>query len=405
MQTEIDDQNSTLRVSRASRWTMLRFADIVFHAKKPAPGRRPPFSFSSGLLKDMIETRWSRKIAELLGRQTRRWVAAEAFALLILIGFIDYVTGYEVTIFPFYSIPILFAMWLHGRNLAVGVSILSTFSWWLGDTASHHPYSQEWYQIWDAIVRLMFFLLVIAAGSAVRHQRDANRARIELLERTAELEREIINVSEREQERIGCDLHDGLGQYLVATGMAADSLKDDLEKERLKGANEAGKIADLLHNAVIQIRDISRGLSPVDPDEGGLEAALEELANSTTRLSGISCSFICDGAIPRQDNPRAVHLFRITQEALNNAIRHGRPKAIVIALEAGNGIFRLRISDNGVGLGTSSNKKGMGLNIMRYRARMLGGTLEIQPNLPTGTAIVCTIGANGANSKGDFTKV
>ena len=372
---------------------------MVIHAERPPSNERPSVDYPGVFLKDMIQETISwQKIAGLLAKQSRGWVVVEALALFILVGFIDYITGYEVTIFPFYSIPILFAMWLHGRYLAVVISILSTLSWWLQDTASHHPYSQEWYQIWDAIVRLMFFLLVMALASAVRRQRDANRARIELLERTAELEHEIVGISEREQHRIAHDLHDGLGQYLVAVGMSADSLKDDLEKEALRGAKEAGKIADLLHNATVQIRDIARGLSPVDRDKGGLEAALEELANSATRLYGIPCSFICDGDVPLQDNAQAVHLFRITQEALNNAIKHGRPKVVVIALEADNGRLSLRVSDDGIGLQATAagNKKGMGFNIMRYRARMLGGTLEIQPNLPTGTVVICSMNGKPA---------
>ncbi len=135
--------------------------------------------FPAGFMKDIFPGQGTRKkITVLVANQSRGWVVAEALALLGVVGFIDYITGYEVTIFPFYAIPILFAMWFHGRNLAIVVSILSTFSWWLQDTASHHPYSREWYQIWDAIVRFMFFLLVMALASAVRRQRDANRARI-----------------------------------------------------------------------------------------------------------------------------------------------------------------------------------------------------------------------------------
>lgn len=332
-------------------------------------------------------------ITALIASQSPAWVMAGAVALVFLVGIVDYSTGYEATIFPFYAIPILFATWFGSRKGAIIIAILSALSWWLADTASHHPYTQQWHQIWDALVRLIFFLLVIASGSAARHQRDSNRARIELLERSQSLEREIISISEREQVRIGQDLHDGLGQYLVAVGMSADSLKDDLEKEAVLRAGDAKKIADLLHDAVVQIRDISRGLSPVDRDEGGLEAALGELSASTSRLSGIPCSFTCDGEMPHQDNARAVHLYRITQEALNNSIKHARPKALAIALEAANGDLSLRISDDGIGLDTNAarDKKGMGFNIMRYRARMLGGNLEIRQNSPTGTMVVCTI--------------
>jgi signal transduction histidine kinase len=238
----------------------------------------------------------------------------------------------------------------------------------------------------------MFFYLVIIAGSAIKEQRDANRARIELLERSQKLEWEIIGISEREQQRIGRDLHDGLGQYLVAIGMAADSLKDDLEKDAARGAGEVGKIADLLHNAVVRTRDLARGLSPVDRDEGGLEASLEELASSATKISGIPCSFIRDGPPVAENETRDLHLFRIAQEALNNALKHARPKLVVIALESGDGALSLRVSDDGIGLEPNHFKKlGMGLNIMQYRAGMVEGRLEIGPNSPTGTVVSCTI--------------
>jgi len=141
-------------------------------------------------------------------------------------------------------------------------------------------------------------------------------------------------------------------------------------------------------------------------DEGGLEFALKELASSTSRLSGISCSFACVGQVEIRDNAQAVHFFRIAQEALNNAIKHGHPKAVVVALEASNGALSLRVSDDGGGFDPSgSEKKGMGLNIMRYRARMLAGTLETQSNSPVGTMVTCTIArppapAGGSNSTG-----
>lgn len=325
-------------------------------------------------------------------RHYRAWIIPEAVLLVFLIGYVDYLAGYEVSLFPLYSIPILLVMWLKGDREAAYIAALSTVTWWCSDTASGHRYSHEWFQVWHAAIRFMLFYLVIVAGSAFRQQRDANRARIELLERSQKLEKEIINISEREQQRLGRDLHDGLGQYLVAIGMAADSLKDDLEKESLRGAREVGRIADLLHQAVIRTRELARGLSPVDRHEGGLEAALEELATSATQLSGISCSFISDGPASGQDPVRSLHLFRIAQEAVNNAIKHARPKLIVIALEAGEDHLALRVSDDGQGLKEPNDAGGgMGFNIMRYRARMIGGNLEISPNFPTGVVVSCSM--------------
>lgn len=347
---------------------------------------------------------WQRA-AGFFVKQSPGWIMVEAVVLVLGIGIIDYATGYEVSFFPFYSIPILFALWFRSRASAILISILSAIAWWFADTASGHLYSSEWLQTWDMIGRLLFFCLIVITGIGFRQQRDANRARIELLERSQKLEQEIISVSEREQQRIGRDLHDDLGQYLVAIGFAADSLHNDLERESLHGAAAVGLIADQVHNAVLRARNLARGLSPVDQDEGGLELALEQLALSASQLSGIPCSFICDGPAVIRDNTRAVHLYRIAQEALGNAMKHGQAKVIVIALEADDGRISLRVSDDGVGFDpVRSENKGMGLNIMRYRARMAGGTLEIQPNPPTGTVVSCTIDAEAhVKSNSDVT--
>jgi signal transduction histidine kinase len=332
------------------------------------------------------------RIAKFLRKQSQASLFIEALLLAAVIGFIDYITGPEVTIFPFYSIPILLMVWFGNKKLAIFMSVLCTMEWWWGDAAYGHVYSHEWLRVWDAIVRLMFFGLVMFAASAIKGQRDASRARIELLERSHQLEREIISISDREQQRIGRDLHDGVCQYLSAVGFTADMLKRDLQREAHKGAKTAGEIAESLQDACAQTRDLARGLSPVDRDEGGLESALDELATSTSRLSGVSCSFLCPEPVEVSDNALAVHLFRIAQEALNNATKHGRAKAVLIALESTNGKISLRVTDDGIGFDpTRTTRTGMGLNIMRYRARMIGGTLDVHPSSPSGTIVACTI--------------
>jgi signal transduction histidine kinase len=331
-------------------------------------------------------------IARYLGRQPPVLPFILALALAITMGLIDYLTGDEITVDPFYAIPILLMVWFGGRKLAITISICCALAWWWANSAVGHRYSSEWFRIWDAIVRLMFFCLVMFAGWIFKRQRDSIRARVELLERSERLEREIIDISEREQQRIGRDLHDGVCQYLAAIGFSAALLNRDLERESSIRAGKAGEIANLLQDAVKRTRDLARGLSPVDRDEGGLEFALNELASSTSRLVGISCSFVCVGPVEIRENAHAVHLFRIAQEALNNAIKHGHAKAVILALEASNGALSLRIIDDGNGFDPiCSVRKGMGLNIMRYRARMLSGTLEIQSNSPAGTTVTCTI--------------
>ena len=315
-----------------------------------------------------------------------------ALAQVALCGFVDYITGYELAFYPVYSLPILFMVWFGGRWPAVVISLVCTGVWAWADVADGHVYTNGWLQAWDLAVRMMFFFIVTFAGLAFKQNRDAMGARVRLLERTQRLEHEIIGVTERERERIGRDLHDGVCQYLAAIGLTADLLRQNLAREFPARTQDAGEIATLLQDAVDRAREVARGLSPVDRDEGGLESALEELAGSTARLTGVSCNFLCTEPMSMPDPIRAVHLFRIAQEAVSNALRHGRARSIIIALEAGGGELALRVSDDGAGFtpGTPS-AGGMGLNIMRYRARTLGGALEIYPNTPSGTVVSCVV--------------
>ncbi len=340
-------------------------------------------------------TEWLAASEEIFRRQPQAVLYAEALVLVGVCGFIDYITGYELAFYPVYALPILFLVWFGGRLPAVAASLACTAVWCWADIAAGHVYSNGLLQAWDAVVRLMFFLIVAFAGLAFKQNRDVMRARVRLLERSQQLEHEIIGISESERERIGRDLHDGVCQYLAAIGLTADLLRQNLAQEGHPRAGAAGEIATLLQDAVDRAREVARGLSPVDRDEGGLESALEELANSTTRLTGATCDFLCPAPLPVPDNIRAIHLFRIAQEAVGNATRHGRARNIIIALEAGEGDLSLRVSDDGTGFERGAVTGGMGLNIMRYRARTLGGTLEIYPNSPTGTVVACTMHDSG----------
>ena len=330
--------------------------------------------------------------ARFLRRQSRSALYVEAMAILLVTGFVDYITGYEVPIYPFYALPILLTVWFGSHRATMVISILSGLIWWWADAAAGHHYSSEWLRYWDGLVRLMFFCLVAFAGTTFKQHRDAMRARVELLERSQQLEHEIISISERERQSIGRDLHDGMCQYLAAIGFTADLLKQDLAREAHTRAATAGEIASLVQDALRRVREVARGLSPVERDEGGLELALDELALSTSHLTGITCTFLCPEPVGVPDSIRAVHLFRIAQEAIANATRHGRAKTIIIALETGGGELSLRVSDDGTGFDTATPKTGgMGLNTMRYRARVVGGLLEIYPNTPTGTVVSCTV--------------
>ncbi len=223
---------------------------------------------------------------------------------------------------------------------------------------------------------------------------------IDITERE-QLERALLEISAREQRRIGQDLHDGLGQHLTGIAFMAKAHEAKLAEKRLSDASDAAKIVKLVNEAINKTRELARGLLPVVSDSQGLMSALQLWAGEVQDLFGISCVFECNTAVLIHDDAMATHLYHIAQEAANNAIKHGHAPGIVISLTAENGWGELVISDNGTGIAENrAATQGMGLHIMSYRAGMIGGRLEIRPNLPRGTSITCMFPMESVQGKG-----
>jgi signal transduction histidine kinase len=333
------------------------------------------------------------KFPDFLYRQSKHAVLGEALLLALLIGALDWYSGCEVSMSLFYGIPIMFGIWFVDRKSGLLVAIVCGITWWWADILTGHVYSRFWVSVWEPASRFGYFAFVAVSGAALKERHDAVGARIALLEHTQRLEREIIEISEREQRRIGRDLHDGLCQYLAAIGCAAATLRTDLLREGLPAeAAVAEELAGLLETGVVQTRDLARGLVPVPMDEAGLPFALEGLATSVARLQNIDCRFQVQGEIKIGDTSAATHLYRIAQEAINNATRHGHADRIEIALQAEGDRATLSVVDNGRGLsGTvTTEPHGLGLSIMRYRARLVGGELEMSEPEKGGTLVACT---------------
>jgi PAS domain S-box-containing protein len=206
------------------------------------------------------------------------------------------------------------------------------------------------------------------------------------------LEEEILHISERERRVIAQDLHDGLGQLLVGTLHLAHTLQKDLAAGSPAKARRLSRIKDIINEAVTQTRDLARGLHPVESVPNGLMAALETLSTRTKKLFQVTCHFNGRRTVLIHDDAIATHLFRIAQEAVTNAIKHASPKHIEISLGETPGRIRLAVKNDGLNLAESPRKPtGMGLRIMHYRARMIGGFLTIQKKAGGGTIIVCTV--------------
>ena len=203
-----------------------------------------------------------------------------------------------------------------------------------------------------------------------------------------QLQQQILEVSDREHRRISQDLHDGICQLLTATTFAVGALEERLTASGVPDAYAAHEIGELIRRANTETRSVAHALHPVELDAGGLPAALQQLAN-TGELSGkVACTLVCPAILPALGNTRALHIYRIAQEAVANALRHGAPTHITIALTATAGAIQLQVANNGRDIPADAAKQpGMGLNIMAYRARMIGGSLQVCRGAAGGTVV------------------
>jgi PAS domain S-box-containing protein len=213
------------------------------------------------------------------------------------------------------------------------------------------------------------------------------------------LEREILEVSTREQRRIGHDLHDGVCQQLAAITYLLDILGDRLQAKKAPEAVEAERIGNLINETNAQARSVARGLFPVRLEEHGLVLALEELAESASSRYRITCRFVCETGPITVDSEVELHLYYIVQEALSNAVNHGKATTVIVTLAADEDRLKLTVQDNGTGFQLSDkNRSGMGVRIMRYRAKVIGAALDLQSQLNHGTQITCLFNPSSRES-------
>jgi signal transduction histidine kinase len=203
------------------------------------------------------------------------------------------------------------------------------------------------------------------------------------------VERELLRVSDAEKDRIGSDLHDGLGQYLTGISCLSAALRDKLQAQKRPEAEEAATISSLVQEAIAQTRALARGLCPVQLETSGLETALEDLTFQVQRLHGLECEFVPRGKIDVETSV-ALHLYRIAQEAINNAIKHASAKRITVTADFSKDSKILCIEDDGCGFDPNAEHgPSSGMSLMPYRAAMIGGTLTVSSQINCGTKVEC----------------
>lgn len=215
------------------------------------------------------------------------------------------------------------------------------------------------------------------------------------------MEQTVLEISAREQRRIGQDLHDGLGQHLTGIAFLSKVMAQQLSERSYVEAKEAEKIVRLVNEAIEKTRELAQGLLPVVSEGFGLMSALERWAEEVRDVCHVECRLSCESPVLIEDVSVATHLYHITQEAVNNAIKHGQAQNITIHLASDGATGTLIVDDDGSGYkGTPVKHGGLGLGIMSHRANMIGGSVDVRSLAPQGTRVTCIFPMGSPEAKG-----
>jgi signal transduction histidine kinase len=323
-------------------------------------------------------------------------------------------------VFPF----VVWGALRFGQRGSSLVTLAASFLAVWGTTLGAGPFAAD--QPIDSLVRWCVFAIVVAVTGLLlaasmaeqRHTQLELRASHDNLERQVnertrdlqnantslqrsiserlQLESELIRASEVQQQALGRELHDGLGQHLTSLALYSASLQQVLSEQALPEATTARRIVELANEANAAARFLARGLCPVALEFGGLGAALQHLTEQTRTLGRMTSICRCDPSVVVPDSLVAINLYRVAQEAINNAVKYSQASFVKIELVRVKDQICLRVSDDGIGIDFDrpAHSQGLGLRNMRYRAQLLGGTLTIEPLPLGGTSIAVTVSEN-----------
>ena len=340
-----------------------------------------------------------RILAVFLGQarpnKTKAWRIT--VLLVVAIGLADYVAGTELSLAIFYLVPISLATGWLGMSAGVTVAIICTIGRVFGDYQSVSPHqlpAQTWWNGPASLAVFLFAVWLLNALISLRRQLES-----QVTERTSELrasvadrerlQQELLEVGSRERSALGRELHDELGQHLVATAMAAQVLARKLEG---KPAVDAHAIVHWIEEGIGKSRKLARGLllSSIKPER--LPQELEELAVVSSR-GGVQCRLVHKGPTLKAGPGECAQLFRIAQEAVTNSLRHSGARRVTVMLANDQDSLCLMIEDDGCGLpaATDRDHHGIGLRIMQHRATLIGASFSLMSNPSEGTKIICRL--------------
>lgn len=330
-------------------------------------------------------------------------MGALVVTLVLSLGFIDYLSGFDISFLLFYLVPVCLAAVSLGQTGARLTAVGSVVVWLVGDLAAGANFASPLVPFWNALIALGTYFIVIGLISTLLTARRELETRVQrrtadLAEEIAErerLEKVVLGISERERRSIGHELHDGLGQHLTGTAVTGQVLAEKLQERGAPESADARKLVSLIKTGIDQTRQMAKGLLLADIDAEGLTAALREFCANTTAQFRVNCSFAGQGDVAFAENGVASHLYRIAQEAVRNAIQHGRARHVVVSLRLIGQRVQLSVADDGAGLPPPAERgAGLGLRIMEHRARIIGASFAIERRPEGGTMVACELPLN-----------
>jgi len=326
---------------------------------------------------------------------SRRSLAIACLILTGVIGYVDYLTGYERSLLLFYFLPISLAAWFGTFAFGIAIVVVCVTVWVLSDLASGIPALGFW-NIGTAFASYALFAGVLSKlGTLVRELDRRVQERTAALEREMaehrRLDQEIARVADRERRRLGHDLHDTLGQHLTGTALAAQVLKEKLAARSAPETGEAEKLVRCVEEGIDLTRNLARGFFSPELDAEGLVVALQHLAETVRERFGIECVLNGDESIRIHDSTVANQLFQIAQEAVTNSVKHAAATQIDIQLAMNGPELCLSITDDGVGFPDKPRSEGLGLRLMRHSAALSGATFDVRRNGENGTIATCRV--------------
>lgn len=316
------------------------------------------------------------------------------FQMLLLYG--DHLTGPWVPFSILYLFTLFFAVKYLGLRTAYAMAlfIVATKTY---IKVSNIGATMLWWQVMMQFVSSFsiyaFFCYLIKSQLGAR--KNAEIVAEVATERAGAAERKLVNISEEVQQRIGRELHDDLGQHLTGIAFKARILSNKLRDAGVQALEDADAITNMLNQAISKTRNIAHGLYPAELEEQGLCGMLEKFAEHIEIMYSVNCYFDHDPDYHVEDHEVAVHLFRIVQEAVSNAIKHGYASHIILRVSAKPEAQILEIIDNGQGMNVGALVSGVGLRSMRFRADLIGAKLDVLDRKGGGTRVVITCAISG----------